>query len=123
MRCRRGRPAPHRPITCTDSVKPATGAASSCSTRSESPNAAETTYAASAIAERATTRCDVDLGGEKFRSPVVELNVGTTIGMSGEEPPDGRCPNERTDVHTRGDALTPSPRSREGLFAFDIQSV
>jgi hypothetical protein len=123
MHCRRGLPSPYRPIACTDSVKPETGAASFCSTRPESSHAAETTYATSAIAERAKTRCDVDRAGEKFRNPVVELNGGTAIRLIGEKWPDGRRPNERTAVHARGDGLTPSLRSRERLFAFDIQSV
>ena len=123
MHCRRGRPAPYCPIACADSAEPEAGAASSCSTRPELLNVAETAYATSAVAERANTRCDVDLVGEKFRNPVVELNVGTAIRLIGEKRPDGRCPNERTEVHARGDDLTPSLMSRARLFAFDIQSV
>jgi len=88
MYYRRGRPAPYCPIACADSVKPETGAASSCSTRPELLNVAETTYETSPIAERVNTRCDVDLAGEKFRNPVVELNVGTAIRLIGEKRPD-----------------------------------
>jgi hypothetical protein len=43
----------HTAQACADSVKPETGAASSCSTRPELVNVAEITYATSAIAERA----------------------------------------------------------------------
>jgi hypothetical protein len=71
-------------------------------------------YATSAIAERAKMPCDLDLAGEKSRNPVVELNVRTAIGLIGEKPPDGRCPNERTEVRTRMDCspLTYSPSKK-----------